>query len=589
MKTLLIFILLVTQLIAQERIFIDEKFDDWDNIYTYHEDDSGDNINGEIDFQSFWVTNDNEYLYFRIQTTKQIILLNKNYLTVYIDTDNNLNSGKNIAGLGAELEFTFGIRRGKTYTNAVKEIYSKDIGFIGSPTYSGNDFEFVIKIDTTNTELDFLQSDTIKIKFIAYTSSSLDSYIDMSPDSAGFEYVLKKDKIEQPLSGFIEKQSSSNLRIMAYNIEQDGITSTAKTTEFGHIFNAIQPEIIGFSEVYESSSQQVADRLEFFLPSNTDQTWYNKKEGEYDIVLVSRFKIKQSITINSDVGHDASGAFLLDLRPTYNSDMLVVVSHPKCCSGNTEDEKRQNQFDAIISFVRNSVNNVGEFTILPNTPIVIMGDMNLVGDSRQYETLLSGDIEYNETYGDDFIPDWDSTGFDDAIPFVNNTGMTYTTNPGSFPPGRLDFIVFTGSVMKEENSFIFDTNKLTSDQLLKYGLNAKDTEVSDHLPVVVDFNLTPLTTVKKKDKLINQFLLRQNYPNPFNPSTIISYTIPTDGFVTLSIYDILGNEVTQLENSNKLAGNYSTSFDASDLTSGMYFYTIRSGNLFQTRKMLLLR
>ena len=76
--------------------------------------------------------------------------------------------------------------------------------------------------------------------------------------------------------------------------------------------------------------------------------------------------------------------------------------------------------------------------------------------------------------------------------------MTYTTNPGSFPPGRLDFIVYTNSVLKEENSFIFDTKKLTSEQLLKYGLSEKDTEVSDHLPVVVDFNLTPITNVKKK-------------------------------------------------------------------------------------------
>ena len=498
MKLLLIFILLLTQLIAQNRILIDEHFDDWNNISTFHDDQTGDNISGEFDFKSFWVTNDNEYLYFRIQTTDQILLANKNYLTVYIDTDNNLSTGKNIFGLGAELEYTLGIRSGKTYINNEKIIKNSDIGFIGSPTYSGNDFEFVIKIDSTNSELDFLQNDTIKIKFIAYTTSSLDSYYDVTPDSGGFEYVLNKNEIDKPLSGFIEKESINSLRMMAYNIERDGITATEKTTEFNHIFNAIKPEIIGLTEVYQSSSKQVADRLEFFLPSDINQMWFHGKEGEYDIVLVSRYQIMQSATIESEVGHNASGAFLLDLRPKFNSDMLVVVAHPKCCSGTEEDQKRQNQFDAIISFIRNSANNIGDLTILPNTPIVVMGDMNLVGDSRQYKTLISGDIEYNETYGKDFIPDWDSTGLDDAIPYVLNTGMTYTTNPGSFPPGRLDFIVYTNSVLKEENSFIFDTKKLTTEQLLKYGLSEKDTEVSDHLPVVVDFNLTPITNVKKK-------------------------------------------------------------------------------------------
>ena len=83
--------------------------------------------------------------------------------------------------------------------------------------------------------------------------------------------------------------------------------------------------------------------------------------------------------------------------------------------------------------------------------------------------------------------------------------------------------------------------------------------------------------------------LLQNYPNPFNPTTSISYAIPNDGFVTLTIYDILGNEVIQLENSNKAAGTYSKTFDAAELTSGIYFYTLRSGKYVETKKMLLMK
>ena len=89
--------------------------------------------------------------------------------------------------------------------------------------------------------------------------------------------------------------------------------------------------------------------------------------------------------------------------------------------------------------------------------------------------------------------------------------------------------------------------------------------------------------------LPSDYSLSQNYPNPFNPTTTITYSIPDNGNVTLNIYDVLGNKIIQLENNNKTAGSYSTFFDASDLTSGIYFYTIRANNFVETRKMLLMK
>ena len=85
------------------------------------------------------------------------------------------------------------------------------------------------------------------------------------------------------------------------------------------------------------------------------------------------------------------------------------------------------------------------------------------------------------------------------------------------------------------------------------------------------------------------FSLSQNYPNPFNPSTTIDYSIPEKGNVRLSIYDVLGNEVAQIENGNREAGSYSKSFDASKLTSGFYFYRIQTDNFISTKAMLLLK
>ena len=85
------------------------------------------------------------------------------------------------------------------------------------------------------------------------------------------------------------------------------------------------------------------------------------------------------------------------------------------------------------------------------------------------------------------------------------------------------------------------------------------------------------------------FSLEQNYPNPFNPSTTIRYAIPNGGLVTLKVYDILGREVATLVNEEKPAGTYQVSFDASSLSSGIYFYRLKSGEFEQTKKFVLMK
>jgi hypothetical protein len=86
-----------------------------------------------------------------------------------------------------------------------------------------------------------------------------------------------------------------------------------------------------------------------------------------------------------------------------------------------------------------------------------------------------------------------------------------------------------------------------------------------------------------------RFTLEQNFPNPFNPSTTISYIIPSSGHVSLHVTDLLGREVSRLVNAVQNAGSHSVTLDASSLSSGMYLYTLRSGNLSSTKRMMLVR
>jgi len=85
------------------------------------------------------------------------------------------------------------------------------------------------------------------------------------------------------------------------------------------------------------------------------------------------------------------------------------------------------------------------------------------------------------------------------------------------------------------------------------------------------------------------FKLEQNYPNPFNPSTKIEYTIPADGYTELKVYDLMGNSITTLVSEIKLAGSYDIVFDASDIPSGVYFYTLTSDEFISSKKMMLIK
>lgn len=103
-------------------------------------------------------------------------------------------------------------------------------------------------------------------------------------------------------------------------------------------------------------------------------------------------------------------------------------------------------------------------------------------------------------------------------------------------------------------------------------------------------NLFAVSSAENDDHIvINDFHLFQNFPNPFNPVTIIRYQIPDAGFVTLKVYDVLGNEVVTLVDEYTASGKYEVEFDGSELTSGVYFYQVNYKSYLNTGKMILLK
>lgn len=104
-----------------------------------------------------------------------------------------------------------------------------------------------------------------------------------------------------------------------------------------------------------------------------------------------------------------------------------------------------------------------------------------------------------------------------------------------------------------------------------------------------DLSFSILTDVNDESAGVNDFSLEQNFPNPFNPSTRINYQIAKDNFVTLKVYDIIGNELAALVNNQQPAGKYSVDFNSANLPSGVYLYRLQAGNYIQTRKMTLIK
>ena len=104
-------------------------------------------------------------------------------------------------------------------------------------------------------------------------------------------------------------------------------------------------------------------------------------------------------------------------------------------------------------------------------------------------------------------------------------------------------------------------------------------------------NQTPVSVSngQKGNQLPENFSLSQNYPNPFNPSTTIKYQLPQAEFVSLKVFDVLGDEIATLVKEEKSSGSYDVEFKAENLPSGTYFYKLQAGNFVETKKMVLIK
>ena len=138
------------------------------------------------------------------------------------------------------------------------------------------------------------------------------------------------------------------------------------------------------------------------------------------------------------------------------------------------------------------------------------------------------------------------------------------------------------------HAYSFTDNGLLNAEELSYRLKQIDIDGASEYSKVATVQLTGITGVNDESVPV-EFALLQNYPNPFNPTTIIKYQVASSQNVSLKIYNMLGQEVANLVNKIQNPGSYEIPFDASELTSGTYFYRLQAGNFVSVKKMVLIK
>ncbi len=458
-------------------IRVDGHFDDWNGLTPAYTDDAGDaGSSAGMDFGRVWLANNASHLFLRFQLGVETFLQTDNSLVLYLDTDNSSSTGRRVNGIGADVSWRFGGRTGEVHPGGIS-FTAYDAGIVTAPTVTSDEFEFEIRRDTV-----IVGSQPIfpgaTIRWLLQDEGNGGG--DRAPNTGETaSYSFDATPLPPYESIPLSKGSSEHLRVMTYNVSRDGLFE--RTEYFGRILQAIDADIINFQEIHVHSEEDTRARVEQILPPGPEQHWYAAKQA--DNVTVSRYPITARWWV------DANLAVLINLPDAeFPADLFLINAHLPAGSGN--DAERQDEADAIVAFIRDAQTPGGLLTLPPGTPLLIVGDLNLVGLARQLDTLLSGDIEDEGTHGADHPPDWDGTALTDILAYQNAVPEVFTwwNEASSFGPGRLDYIIYSDSILSVRKSLVLRTESTPTTDLAVYGLQRGDSAAaSDHLPVVADF------------------------------------------------------------------------------------------------------
>lgn len=529
---LLILVLRGSSLVGQSSsIVIDEVFDDWNSNMSAYTD--GLDNNGRLDFIDMQLSNDDRYLYIKLTLDRELCLANTlidHDIWLSIDTDNDPSTGfPEQFGYGTDLA----IRMKDHYAwfnipNPDRQVSLGDIGLQIAPTFTSSTFEIALPRDIKPDGINALfPGDTIRLVF------SDDRANDRMPNEGKvFSYAFNNEPVRQNMPVDIRKSSSQNIRVVSHNILFNRGFSEEAIDAMQRIVTALKGDVYCFQEC-EEPAVNVRNYFNAWLPLANGNSWHVRKIDTR--VTVSRWPVNDTWILNRINAHSITVPDSMG-----NSSFLILNGHLSCCSNNAS---RQEQVDEFASFILDAKAPGGNIEIEELSPIVFVGDMNLVGFAQQYETIITGDIQNTFSFGEGAFLDWDNTELADARPLHVDSNLVYTWRDlqgDGFPPGRLDFQFYSDAVLSKEKAFVLDTEKMSNEWLIALNLEQDDTrDVSDHLPVVVDYryNVDLISSSSSENSKEPSIKI---YPNPASDRIFIESELELSRII---IRDLLGNKL----------------------------------------------
>lgn len=524
------------------KIIIDGDYDDWDSVPSIQ--DSINDANGGIDLLEMKLSQDDNYIFIYLKFNSEFNLQENNSINLYIDCDNNSNTGEKFREIGADLIWKFGDRQATFYKDNNTFYFKHSIlDLCGLPSVTSKEFELSLSKNCLYNNQKVFTSD--KIKLALSTGVNNDIFPDIGIDNVTFLFTQCDQTPLIPIE--IEKEKSEFLRLSCWNVLQDNLSNSSLTNIFQRIIKTYQPDIQGFEELYNTSENFVQNFINLSFPG---QTWYVKKQQNTDVVLCSRYPILQSLPINGNA------AFLVDLKEKYGKKALIIVAHLPASQENTQ---RLSEIQNIIDFITLVKSGKSSLILEKNSPIFIIGDMNLVGFSEQLKLLLSGITNGTGTI------DWDSTSFLESNPRLTEAPFcyTWTKSYSYYWPGKLDYIIYSDFSASLKKSFTINTSKMSYSNIAKYNLNKDDSQnAADHLPIISDFEILNQNNVPAKENQKDVYFAR-------NTSELLNNT---EYDYNLSLYDILSNRILE----QKFVSQSSISLGF--IPNGVYFAVIKNNS-----------
>ena len=569
---------------AGDPITIDGSFEDWINIPVAYSDSQGDGILS--DFSELKITYDDEFIFIYLSFHDgEFLFQDWNQFHLYIDADNDENTGYPIAGIGAELEWCFGCRSGLQYINDHEIVLMQnDIKLRIGPTITSREFEIAI----LRSSMALTMNNTHLLGEGRLVFFESEAHSDSLPDeSGGVSFTIGTDNTTPVIPIPLEKIDEIDIRIVSYNTLNEGILDPERESYFKRILQALDPDIIALQE--HSDWNQIDEVIQSWFPGDVWHTSWTYR----DLVILSKFPIINDANL---ISSDRTMCALLNTEQELGTNLLIINSHLSCCSNN---EDRQQQVDEFLSVWRGwLLEDEGPFLLEKGTPFVHLGDFNFVGYRHQVETIRVGDIQDEDQYGSDFFPDWDSTGIVDL--FSRHTqkrmGYTWQNDNSSYNPGKLDYIFYSDALLDTGRHFILNT-RIMDEQILDFhGLESDDTYLaSDHLPRVIDIRLAANVNIKEEKTLPDYFKILRSFPNPFNSSIHIEFFIFSTFYTRITIFDIRGNKIKELIDDTKAPGSWSITWDGineegNPVSTGLYFILFElNGQHVKTEKAIFLK